>query len=97
MDQHPGGLPCKSWGKYSATLSHVAIMYTYSVALFPGLPVFCPSVSFSIIHGSEEREKRRRPGNTYHVNDVWWTRCGRMGGNSALDFIIEHSNNSQDS
>ena len=26
---------------------------------------------------AEEREKRGRPGNTYHVNDVWWTRGGR--------------------
>ena len=29
---------------------------------------------------AEEREKRGRPGNTYHVNDVWWTRGGRRGG-----------------
>ena len=51
---------------------------------------------------AEEREKRGRPGNTYHVNDVWWTRGGRRGGrgprsNNVLNFIIERSNDSQDS
>ena len=25
-------------------------------------------------------EKWERPGNTYHVNDVWWMRCGHRGG-----------------
>ena len=34
--------------------------------------------AFDIIH--EEREKRGRPGNTYHVNDVRWTGGGRRGG-----------------
>ena len=28
----------------------------------------------------EEREKRGRPENTYHVNDVWWMRGGGEGG-----------------
>jgi len=28
----------------------------------------------------QEHEKRERPGNTYHVNDVWWTRGGCRGG-----------------
>ena len=53
----------------------------------------------------EEREKWGRPGNTYHVNDVWWMQGGRkvdIGGrgpraNNVLDFIIERSNDSQDS
>ena len=42
------------------------------------------------------------------MNDVWWTRCGRMGGgaggggggprsNNILEVIIERSNDSQDS
>ena len=29
---------------------------------------------------AEEREKLGRSGNTYHVNDVRWTRGGRRGG-----------------
>ena len=65
-------------------------------------PFFVLRFSFSIIHGSEERKKRGRPGNTYHVNDVWWTQGGHMGGrgprsNNVLDFIIECPNDSQDS
>ena len=29
---------------------------------------------------AEERKKKQgRPGNTYYVNDVWWTRGGRRG------------------
>jgi len=28
----------------------------------------------------EEHEKQGRPGNTYHVNDVRWTRGGRRRG-----------------
>jgi len=47
---------------------------------------------------AEEREKRGRPGNTYHMNDVWWTYGGRgPHSNNTLDFIIERSNDSQDS
>ena len=29
---------------------------------------------------AEERKKRGRPGNTCHVNDVWWTQGGGRGG-----------------
>ena len=30
--------------------------------------------AFSIIHESERAsENGERPGNTYHLNDVWWT------------------------
>ena len=44
-------------------------------------PFFILRFSFSIIYTeAEEREKRGRPGNTHHVNDVWWTQGGRMGG-----------------
>ena len=32
----------------------------------------------------EEREKRGRLGNTYHVNDVRWTRGGRREGGARL-------------
>ena len=31
---------------------------------------------------AEESEKRGRPGNTCHVDDVWWTRGGRRGSES---------------
>ena len=43
-------------------------------------PFFVLRFSFGIIHGSGRARKRGRPGNTYHVNDVWWTRGGRRGG-----------------
>ena len=38
--------------------------------------------SFSIIHGSG---KRGRPGNTYHVNDVWWDVRGRCPSTNACE------------
>ena len=39
---------------------------------------------------AEEREKQGRPGNTYHVNDVRWIRCGcgRGGGGGGGGFPI---------
>ena len=56
--------------------------------------------AFRIKHESGRAQKRGRPGNTYHVNDIWWTGggCGGRGpcSNNVLDFIIEHSNDSQD-
>ena len=33
-------------------------------------------------------EKRGRPRNTYHVNDVRWTRGGRRGGGGGGGFPI---------
>ena len=50
----------------------------------------------------EECEKWGRPGNTYHVNDMWWTQGGRKvdvgrgspHSNNVIDF--ECSNSSQD-
>ena len=56
-----------------------------TLASFPGLPRFLffglRSVEYT---EAEEREKRGRPGNTYHVNDVRWTRGGRRGGGARL-------------
>ena len=47
----------------------------FNLALFPGLPHF---LFFSLRHTeAEECEKQGSPGNTYHVNDVWWTWGGR--------------------
>ena len=45
-------------------------------------PFFVLRFSFSTIQYTEAEEckKRGRPGNTYHVNDIWWTRGGRRGG-----------------
>ena len=72
-------------------------------SLVPRPPLFFVLwFAFSIIHGSRRAAKKRgSPGNTYHVNDVWWTRGGRRGGrgthsNNVLEFIIECSNDSQD-
>ena len=49
------------------------------VAMFPGLPLFV-FFGLRIIHGGGRARKTGRPGNTYHVNDVRWTRGGRRGG-----------------
>ena len=46
-------------------------------------PFFVLRFAFNIIHGGGRHEKRGRPGNTCHVNDVWWTRGGRRGGGGA--------------
>ena len=49
------------------------------------------------LHSVEQCEKWGRLGNTYHVNDVWWTYGGRgPHSNTILDLVIEHSINSQD-
>ena len=47
-------------------------------------PFFVLRFAFSIIHGGGRVRKRGRPGNTYHVNDVRWTRGGRRGGGAQL-------------
>ena len=56
----------------------IAIYLTISLVPRPP-PFFCSSV-FVQYNTRKRCEKRGRPGNTYHVNDVWWTRGGRMGG-----------------
>ena len=37
-------------------------------------PIFVLQFAFNIIQEVEEREKRERPGNTRHMNDIRWTR-----------------------
>ena len=51
-------------------------------SLVPRPPLFfILRFSFSIVYTeAEEREKQGRPGNTHHVNDVWWMQGGRRGG-----------------
>ena len=43
-------------------------------------PFFALRFAFSIIHGSGRAGKTGKAGNSYHVNDVRWTRGGRRGG-----------------
>ena len=50
-----------------------------SLVLRPS-PFFVLRFLFSIIHGSGRARKRGRPGNTYHMNDVWWMQGGCRGG-----------------
>ena len=50
-------------------------------------PFFVLRFAFSIIHGGERA--RGRPGNTCHVNDVWWTRGGRRGGGAQLQIRVQ--------
>ena len=65
-------------------------------------PIFGSSVSFSIIHGSG---RARKTGKAWeHLSCEWrlvdarWTLGGRgLCSNNVLDFIIERSNDSQDS
>ena len=48
------------------------------LALFLGLLCFYPLVCVQYnTRMRKSSEKRRRPGNTYHVNDMRWTRGGR--------------------
>ena len=39
-------------------------------------PVICSSVC---VQQWKSAKKRGRPGNTYHMNDVWWMQGGRWG------------------
>ena len=51
------------------------------VASFPGLPRFLFFGLRSVQYmEAKEHEKRGRPGNTYHMFDVRWTRGGHGGG-----------------
>ena len=63
---------------FTQQLNHQAMKKSSLVPRPP--PFFVLRFLFSIIHGVDERKKQGRPGNTYHVNDVWWTRGGCMGG-----------------
>ena len=53
-----------------------------NIASFPGLPRFRSSVcvQYNARQRKSAKKKWGRPGNTYHVNDVRWTRGGRGGG-----------------
>jgi len=70
---------------HKGATKHIATYGNWFVASFPGLPRFLffglRSVQYTEV---EEREKRGRSGNTYHVNDVRWTRGGRRGGGARL-------------
>ena len=35
------------------------------------------------------QKKTGRPGNTYQVNDVWWTRGGRRGDGAQLQVCVQ--------
>ena len=66
-------------------------------------PFFVIRFAFRIIHRSWKvgKKKQGRPGNILSRDDVWWKRGGHRAGrdprsNNILDFIIEHSSNSQD-
>ena len=75
--------------------------YGYYATLFPGLPHFLlfglRSVQCTEV---EEREKQRSPGNTFDVMTSSEREVNVVGrsphSNNILDFIIEHSNDSQD-
>ena len=52
-------------------------------SLVPGLP------RFFLFFGLRSIWKRGRPGNTCHVNDVWWTRGGGRGGSAQLQIRVQ--------
>ena len=56
----------------------------FLVASFPGFPrsFFLLFFGWHLVQytEAEDCEKWERPGNTYHMNDVWWTRSGRGRG-----------------
>ena len=47
------------------------------LALFPGLPVFGSALC---AWNQKSDEKQGRPGNTHHVNDIWWMQGCRGSG-----------------
>ena len=67
-----------------------------TVALFPASdgPVFCSSVYVQYnTQKQKSGEKHGRPGNTYHVNDIWWTR-GEHGGKGHIQIAYSTSSSS---
>ena len=55
-------------------------VHRIKVPSFPGLPRFCSAVCVQYNTRKWKNSKKwGRPGNTYHVNDVWWMRGGRRG------------------
>ena len=75
---------------------------SYNVASVPRSFLLCSLVCVQYnTCKRKSTKKRRKPGNTYHVNDDWWTRGGRRQrgphSNNVLDSSIKHSNDSQDS
>ena len=79
---------CLALGKRALQTKKVCehkIMCNFSSLVPRPTPFFVLRFVFNIIHGGgRAREKRGRPGNTCHVNDVWWTRGGRRGGGAQL-------------
>ena len=54
---------------------------------------YCSSVCIQCNTRKQKSSKQRgRPQNTYHVNEVWWTWGGHMGGGAHLtnSFAINH-------
>ena len=58
------------------------------LASFPSLPHLL-FVSLHSIKHTEEREKRERPGNTCHVNDVRCTQGGCRGDHAQLQIRVQ--------
>ena len=72
--------------------SHVELPRTRSdVSLIPKpTPFILLQFAFYIKHmKAEEREKRERPGNTYHVNDVRCTQGGCRGDHAQLQIRVQ--------
>ena len=67
----------KKWGFIA--FCYTGIYYPRSQA-YPVFFFFVLQFVFSIIHGGGRARKWGRPGNTCHVDDVWWMRGGRRGG-----------------
>ena len=74
---------------------------THVLVSLPGLlPFFCSSVCIQY-NIRKWKSSEKELGNTYHVNDVWWTQGGHRERRvhiqiNVLDFIIECSNDSQE-
>ena len=70
------------WGPQNFHLPANSVMFMFTFQLratlvsSPGLLHFWSRLVYSIIHKSG---RVGRHGNTYHVNDVRWTRGGRRG------------------
>ena len=81
-----------------ASYSIVCFPYMYTIpglplASFPGLPCFCSSLIFSVIHGS--RRTGGGAGNTYHMNGVKWMRgAWTLGGGVHIRITYQTSQSS---
>ena len=67
-------------------------LFLLSLVPWPPPFFFCSSVCVQYNTWKRKSDKKRgRPGNTYHVNDVRWTRGGHRGGGVQLQVHAQYT------